>query len=226
MLIKLNQLTSVEQLRYAGSADTIGICVAAGPLPGGPCVDAATMAGLAAQRGDKKIAVSFRDDDGADASFIRSTIDRLDIDYYEFTPVDPAKRDDFLRQMDWLQRLDTPKIANGFYVQSDDDSWLEDVEPFRTLMAVGVKYVQFEVTSATSPDDMIGAAVRDRFSAFCEEIPVLISDRVSDLATYPIVSNKGFFFNRSFAARDARNYDCSLRSVPMSGIAALLRTRP
>lgn len=226
MLIKLNQLTSVEQMRHAGTAEMIGICTATRPLPGGPCVDPATLAGLAAQRSDKKIALSFHDDGSVDGAFIRSTIDRLDIDYYEFTPVDPLKRDDFLRQMDWLQRLDAPKVANGFHLQSDDASWLDDVEPFRTLMAVGVEYVQFEVMSATSPDDMIGAAVRDRFSAFCEEIPVLISDKVSDLASYPIVSNRGFFFNRSFAARDARNYDCSLQSVPMSGIAALLRTRP
>lgn len=226
MLIKINQLTTIDQLRHTDSVDIVGLCVATSPPPGGPFVDLETLAEIAAQRGARQIALSFKDDDGFDASFIASTLARFHVDYYEFTPVDFAKRADFLQQLDALSCVTTRKIANGFFVHVDDTGFIDEIDPYRQLIAAGVEYFQFEVNSAASRDEHLDAAAVARFDAFCNEIPVLVSDSPSELSTYPIRASQGFFFNLAFASASAQNYDFSLTSHPMSRIVRLLRTRP
>lgn len=141
-------------------------------------------------------------------------LSRFNIQYYEFTPVDFYKKDAFEAELRSLEKIEAPKVANGFFVETDDHSFLKDRAYFSLLQEQGVAYFQFELDSPSKRT--LGA-----MNEFAAQYPCLITDSFESLDLHPETNRSGIFLN--IENRDKQNYDFSLRAWPFSRIVRMIK---
>ncbi len=123
-MIKVNQVTSRLEAGKLRGVDLVGICLGDPAETDRRVVDAGTFTML-------QDVVGPRTSLYVDASAAHSPQDVVDAvealrpTYFEFTAVDAAKEPAAAEQLDFLERLPVPKIANGFFVLKDDVGLLD-----------------------------------------------------------------------------------------------------
>ncbi|WFR73324.1 hypothetical protein P9209_06245 [Prescottella defluvii] len=103
-------------------------------------------------------------------------VDALGPAYFEFTAVDAAKEPEVAEQLDFLDRLPVPKIANGFFVLKDEVSLLDSRRHLDRLVDVGVAYFQVEIDSLIDPGFRISSSHRERLVELFADYPCIVSD--------------------------------------------------
>lgn len=204
-MIKINQITSPSQAaRLRKRMDLGGICLARQKRAGSPCLTVDGALEVRRALSGVPVSVAFRQGDEFSLDEMGEILSRLQVDYFEFTPVDFAKTACFEEQLSRLERIRLPKVANGFFLLADDASLIQDVAGFERLQAMGVELFQFEVESVIDPDFQLDRAKRQRAEALFSRFRVLVTDRFEQIQTYPLKSVHGYFFNLMPTAESER----------------------
>ncbi len=224
-MIKVNQITkSTQAARLSKRIDLAGISVTKQEDVGAPYVDVDTALSLGKLFEGIPLSISFRRDEPLELSEITEVQEALDAKYFEFSPIDFVKKEQFERQLARLSKIASPKIANGFFAMKDDCGLIRDFEPYEALADIGVELFQLEVDSAVDPGFKLRGRDLARLEELFERFPVLVCDRVTGTKDYPLKSPQGFFFNIA-ATGDARNYDYSVARWKESEIMRILMRR-
>jgi hypothetical protein len=224
-MIKVNQITSAAQAaRLQKRVDLGGICVSKRKDATAPYISLDAAVALKTQVPELPLAVSQRPDESFSTSELSDLLDAVDAKFFEFTPIDYAKTDQFRAQMLELAGLRRPKIANGFFIQQDDCGFISETGPFDRMREIGVEFFQFEIESAVDDSFRIRPKDLADADAFFRRFPTLVTDKVRKTAGYPLKSVAGFFFNIA-ASRDATNYDWSRTSLSEADITRILMAR-
>ncbi|MET3639692.1 hypothetical protein ABIC73_001249 [Prescottella equi] len=222
-MIKVNQVTSRLEAGKLRGVDLVGICLGDPAETDRRVVDAGTFTML-------QDVVGPRTSLYVDASAAHSPQDVVDAvealrpTYFEFTAVDAAKESAAAEQLDFLERLPVPKIANGFFVLKDDVGLLDSRLHLDRLVAAGVEYFQVETDSLLDPRFRISAPHRERLAALFADYPCLVADVCTTPPVLPEFGQVGTYFNLGNGR--VRNYDYSDRQTPLPGIVRILRSLP
>lgn len=209
MLIKVNQLSKPAQAaRWQSKMDIAGICVGRSVAPPSPWLSMAQAAALRSQLAGVRVAIALNPADTFAPDEVEQCLADLRADYYEYTPIDFAKRAAFVSDLARVSNISCKKIANGYFIQRDDCGFIDDKGPYNEMMQAGVELFQFEVISAVDSSFKLSQADLARARQFFENVPTLISDHIQKLPAYPIEEAHGFFFNITPASQGA-NYDYS-----------------
>lgn len=220
-VIKVNQLQSAAQAqRLAQRIDMAGVCVG----DAAPCVSLAQALAIRAAVPHLPLAVALADWRQHTPQQIDALVQDLGASHFEFTPADMAKAPDFADDLARLQAIRCPKVANGFFLLADDLSCIDDEAPYQALQQVGVALFQFEIDSALDPNAKLSQARLQRVDAFLAGLPVLVGDRLQQLAGYPLAAASGFFFDLA-VPKAAHNDDKAQHSWAESQLMRLLPTR-
>ena len=182
-LRKVNALQTEAQVRrWARRVDMLGLCVGATP-PGVPFEQAKAMVAAAPE---VSWAVSLPDWRESPEGAVDALLRDLGASHFEFVPVDPAQPA-FATELARLERITSPKVAGGFFLLTDDLSFLEDLAPYRALQHAGVAWFQFELDA----DRAFSTSQAERIEAFCASVPVLVRAGVAP----PVPSARGAFID-------------------------------
>lgn len=220
-MIKVNQFQSAAQAqRLAPRIDMAGLCVGDAP----PCVSLAQALAIRAALPGLPLAVALADWRQHTPQQIDALVQDLGASHFDFTPADMAKEPDFADDLARLQAIRSPKVANGFFLLADDLSFMADVAPYRAMRQAGVEWFQFEIESALDPTCKLPQAALKGVDAFLAGLPVLVGDRLQQLAGYPLASASGFFFDLA-VPKAPHNYDMAQQSWAESQLMRLLPKR-
>lgn len=212
-MIKVNQVTGQKEIDLLQRADILGFTLG---RAGFELDDLARL-----RLGGQKSSLSAAVGGGWALRDLVTVLDKLPCDYLEFTPAEPHDTAALAEELEILACVDRPKIANGFFVLSDDDAVSRMEEHFESLRRHGVVLFQIEIDSRVDPGRLLPPKLSSRLDAFLTDFPCLISDDFRTLSGYPRSSAKGFFLNLD---RDGgANYDLSDRAFALSKVVTLLR---
>lgn len=218
MLMKVNQVTSPSQ-GAKSAADVLGVVFDG---RSNWAIDVEALSALRSTTGAKISFALCRSMTKA-APEVNDILARFQPDFYEFTPADPAKPQQHRADLELLDSVSLPKIANGYFALRDDLSLLDDLDHFRRLMDVGVVLFQFEIDSLVHRDvrlrDQDAARLDDLFAT----VPALVCDSFENLDCYPLTRHRGYFLNLRSTGQDV-NYDCSELSFSLPHVAQLGRS--
>ncbi|MFI6288619.1 hypothetical protein ACIBCM_28385 [Streptomyces sp. NPDC051018] len=221
-VLKLNQVVTWNRSTLLGGANLVGVTVAREHAPRrGRLDEEAAVAVMEAGGRPASVAVSFERADGFTDDEMAGVLERLGADYYEFTPVDPAKKQAFAHDLGRLARLSLPKIANGFFLEPDDVSLFDDTDALRRLTEAGVVLFQVEI----APDALTSASVRARLGALFAEFPVVVCLPPEVGLPAGLPSPRGYSLTLRPSDRDTTPYDYCNNVVPGSTAARVLRAR-
>ena len=135
-VIKINQVTSAAQAaRLAPRMQACGVCIG----DPGRRVPAVTMAVARAIRAalppEIPLAVAFEDVIAMGPAEIADALHEAGAHWFEYTPVDFLKADAFDAELARVAAVPMPKIANGFFLLADDESFIADTAPYRRMQA-------------------------------------------------------------------------------------------
>ncbi|MDF2992327.1 MAG: hypothetical protein K0S37_2841 [Microbacterium sp.] len=212
-MIKVNQVTTQKEIDLLSRADVLGFALG---HEGFGLDDLARL-----RRGGRKSALSAAAGGGWALGDFMAALDDVPCDYLEFTPAEPQNAATLAEELEILARVDRPKIANGFFVLSDDDSFLRMADYFETLRQHGVVLFQVEIDSRVDPARMLPPKLSARLDALLAAFPCLVSDDFRGLSGYPRSSATGFFL--TLRRGDGANYDLSDRAFALSKVVTLLR---
>lgn len=222
MLIKINQLTKPAQAtRWQSKMDIAGICIGRGPSPQEPWLPMSQAMALRANLAEFPVSIALNPGDRFDPAEVEQCIADLRADYYEYTPIDFAKPKEFAAELARISNIKCKKIANGFFIQSDDCGFIDDEGPYLEMIRAGVALFQFEVNSAVDNSFKLSKQDLARSRRFFESVPTLIADRIQGTASYPISEARGFFFNIT-SSSSTQNYDYSTMQTTESDIMRIL----
>lgn len=220
-MIKVNQLQSAAQAqRLAQRIDMAGVCVG----DAAPCVSRAQAVAIRAALPGMPLAVALDDWRQHTPQQIETLVHDLGASHFELTPVGMAKAPDFAEELALLQAIRCPKVANGFFLLADDLSFMADHGAYRSLQQAGVEWFQFEIDSAVHPSFKLSEADLQRVDAFFADLPVLVTDRLQQLAGYPLAAARGFFFDLEVPAAP-HSYDMAQHRWLESQLLRLLPKR-
>ena len=221
-MIKVNQITAIAQAeRLKKRIDIGGICISRQVAPQPPYLSFETALALRQALPGLSLSVSFCRDDGFETAEMLEILTAVKADFFEFTPIDFAKTELFEAQLEKLGQLNFRKIANGFFILTDDFGFIRETNPYQKMRQIGVELFQFEIESAVDPIDKIEAAKLVEVESFFNQLPVLVTDKITRVQDYPIQSVKGFFFN-ILPAKRQMNYDYSTLNWRESEITRVL----
>jgi hypothetical protein len=224
-MIKVNQITNTAQAaRLASKIDVGGICVTRQPTSQAPYIGETEARVLVEAMPELKLSVAFHSEDCYSIAEMARCLTELRATYFEYTPVDFAKQQQFEDQLRFLDVIKYPRIANGFFIQRDDCGFIQEPAPFQRMRDAGVEMFQFEVNSAVDASFKLQKRDLSAANAFFQRFPTLVSDAFSNLRSYPLTEVRGYFFNIATATA-ARNYDYSLLGRPESEILRVLLKR-
>lgn len=174
-MIKVNQVVSLAEAAKLRDVDLVGICLGDPGTTDTRVVDAGTFVALQETVGPRTslyvdASAGYAPDSVVDA------VDSLRPTYFEFTAVDSAKISKVDEQLDLLQRLTVPKIANGFFILKDDVSLIDGLEHLDRLVDAGVAYFQLEINSLVDAGFRISASNRKRMVTMFARYPCIVSD--------------------------------------------------
>lgn len=224
-MIKVNQLTAPSQADQLRAADVLGVCICRDvSFAPGPCATLGTAQAIHAVVPDLPLSVAFNDADDFTPMEIEDTLVDAQASFFEFTPVDFAKTDAFAQQLELLNAIDYPKVANGCFLLRDDLTFLDEAAGFAALRDVGVECFQFEIRSAVVPSLALGEDALARVDAFFATLPVLVADQVARLHPYPLTNPQGMYFNLRPTVGNTATYDFTELTFPLSRIRRVLGT--
>lgn len=210
-MIKVNQVVSAAEAQRLRHVDVLGVYVGSGDeheraVAGGevPAIRSASGA---------RLSVALTPSGRMTADAVHQALRDLRPDYFEFTAVDPEKTADVRRQMDLLEEIDVPKVANGFFLLDDDLSLTDRADYLDQLRAAGVALFQVELESVVEPGCRISASGMKTISRMFADLPFLISDRFRRIADVPHLGQHGVYFN--IGKDGAVGYDHSARSMSL-----------
>ncbi|MDY7994059.1 hypothetical protein UY536_25220 [Paenibacillus polymyxa] len=117
-LIRVNQVTTLNQLTLLSEDTFIGCHLTKEKQSN--AIDLSTLAAIRRDNPERKL--------GAGQFSLQEQIDILNefhINYFEYTPVDFYKKAAFEAELKLLEKITFPKIANGFFAETDDRSLLD-----------------------------------------------------------------------------------------------------
>ncbi|MFF0449247.1 hypothetical protein ACFYT4_23050 [Streptomyces sp. NPDC004609] len=220
-VLKVNQAVPSTRFTALRGANLVGLTVARRHAPQRGRVDERAAVAVLDAVGPASVAVSFEKTDGFTENEMAGALERLGADYYEFTPADPEKRDAFAHDLARLARLPLPKIANGFFLESDDGSLLGATDTLRRLTEAGVVLFQIEI----APDALTSPSVRARLAALFTEFPVVVCLPPGVGLPPGLPSPRGYSVTLRPPDRDTTHYDYCTSAVPVSAAARVLRAR-
>ncbi|MGL0785687.1 hypothetical protein [Xanthomonas translucens] len=212
-MIKVNQVTKQAEIDRLNRADILGFCLAKGRLE---VEDFAKLRII-----HQKSSVAAAPDSGWTLEDLAGLVSEISADYFEFTPSEPEKKAELAEELRILAQVDRPKIANGFFVLADDDSFLKMEDYFENLRRHGVELFQFEIVSWVEDNTMLSKSLSARVDRFFASFPCLVSDDFSTLSKYPSVNAKGFYLNLD---NGGGNYDFSEYRFTFSRVLSLMRS--
>lgn len=222
-MIKVNQVVSHAEAEKLRDVDLVGVCLGDPEATDRRVVDATAFASLQEAIGPRT-SLYIDTSAGYSPEGVVDAVDSLRPAYFEFTSVDAAKVSEVDEQLELLQRLTVPKIANGFFILKDDVSLLDSLAHLDRLVDAGVAYFQMEFDSLIDPRFRISAANRKRIAAMLAGYPCIVSDTYAAVPVLPEFGQAGVYFNLGNGR--TRNYDFSDRTSPLSGVVRALRSRP
>ncbi len=220
-LIKINQLQSAAQAqRLAPRLAMAGVCVG----EAAPGVGLAQAAAIRAALPGLPMAVAMPDWRQRSQQQIDALVTELGASHFELTPVDLAKPQELAEELARLQAIRSPKVANGFFVEADDLSFVHEREAYRALQQAGVAWFQFEISSAVAPGFTLSPTALRQVDDLLADLPVLVTDQLQQLAGYPLAAARGFFFNLAVPAAP-HSYDFAQETWTESQLMRLLPRR-
>ncbi|GAB2631741.1 hypothetical protein ABI214_16220 [Prescottella soli] len=221
-MIKVNQVVSRAEAEKLRDVEVVGICLGDPDATDKRVVDATTFASLQEAIGPRT-SLYVDASAGYTPEVVVDAVDSLRPAYFEFTSVDSAKVSQVDEQLDLLQRLTVPKIANGFFILKDDVSLLDSLEHLDRLVDAGVEYFQVEIDSLIDPGFRISASDQKRIAAMFAGYPCIVSVACASVPVPPELGQAGVYFNLGNGRTP--NYDFSDRKSPLSGVVRVLRSR-
>ena len=219
-MIKINQIaTEAQANRIKAIADCIGVCITKTPMPG--MISTETLETIRSAAPGIPLSVAFNPKEVFTDIEIFNVLDKFSPDYYEFTPVDFLKKTEFDAQIERLKKIAFKKIANGYFVQPDETSFLDDERSFKRLEESGVCLFQFEIQSAVDNELMLDSKTMSRIDDLAEKLKIIACDNFSVLKKYPIKNIAGYYFNIE-ASGQCSCYDYTDLSFPLSQILRIL----
>ncbi|MGO4201884.1 hypothetical protein AB4Z09_08975 [Rhodococcus sp. TAF43] len=221
-MIKVNQVVSLAEAAKLRDVDLVGICLGDPGTTDTRVVDAGTFVALQETVGPRTslyvdASAGYAPDSVVDA------VDSLRPTYFEFTAVDSAKISKVDEQLDLLQRLTVPKIANGFFILKDDVSLIDGLEHLDRLVDAGVAYFQLEINSLVDAGFRISASNRKRMVTMFARYPCIVSDVCAAAPVPPEFGHAGVYFNLGNGR--VPSYDFSDRQSTLPGVIRALRSR-
>lgn len=177
-MIKINQVTTLNQLTLLSEDTFIGCHLTKEKQSN--AIDLSTLAAIRRDNPERKLSLSF----GAGQFSLQEQIDILNefhINYFEYTPVDFYIKAAFEAELKLLGKITVPKIANGFFVEADDRSLLDDQLYFSLLVEHGVAYFQFELNTALQADYRLSKCTLEEFEEFAAKFLCVVSDEFKSL---------------------------------------------
>ncbi|MBT0567095.1 hypothetical protein [Williamsia sp. CHRR-6] len=208
----MNQVATQNQIDRLAKADILGFCF------GDNYFSMEDFKKL--KMGKQKVSFAVTPHGSATLLDLAAYVADGEADYFEFTPSEPEKIAELNEELKVLSEVDRPKIANGFFVLADDDSFLRMEDYFDILSGHGVEFFQFEIVSVLDEHSMLPKNFMSRAEKLFSSHRVLVSDSFSSMSEYPIKNIDGFYFNLE---RDSQeNYDLSEQKFSLSKVLRVI----
>lgn len=210
-MIKVNQVVSAAEAQKLQHVDVLGVYVGSGDEHD-RAVARSEVPAIRSASG-ARLSVALAPSGTVTAAAVHQAVRELRPDYFEFTAVDPEKTAEMRRQLDLLEEIDVPKVANGFFLLDDDLSLTDRADYLNQLRAAGVALFQVELESVVETDGRISASGMKAISRLFADLPFLVSDRFRRISDVPDLGQHGVYLN--LGKDGAVNYDHSARSMSL-----------